>query len=376
VKYRRFGRCGFDVSALGFGCMRLPVEDRDPSAIAQNEAIGMIRHGLDNGVTYVDTAYGYHGGKSEGLVGKALSGRRDKVTLATKLPLWSCEASDDFERLLTEQLNRLGTDYIDCYLLHSLNKRLWGKAYDLGVLDFLERELERGRIRHAGFSFHDAYDVFTGIVDAYDWEFCQIMLNYVDTHYQAGVTGLEYAARRGLAVVIMEPLRGGKLTVNLPEEVIETLDAVGEDWSPAEWGLRWVLNRPEVSVVLSGMSNMAQVEENLRVASQAESGSLSERHLKALELAKEIYRGRMKISCTECGYCQPCPNGVAIPDIFGLCNEAAMFNSFENSTRFYKGIVKSDRSAAQCVECGHCETVCPQHLPIMKLLKEAHESLT
>lgn len=375
MKYRRFGRSGFDASALGFGCMRLPVENRDPSAIAQDEAIDMIRHSLDNGVTYVDTAYGYHGGKSEGLVGRALAGRRDRVTLATKLPLWSCKEPDDFDRLLTEQLGRLGTDYIDCYLLHSLDKRLWSKAYDMGVLDFLERELERGRIRHAGFSFHDSYDVFTGIVDAYDWEFCQIMLNYVDAHYQAGIAGLEYAASRGLAVVIMEPLRGGKLTVNLPQEVAETLDAVGEDWSPAEWGLRWVLNRPEVSVVLSGMNNMAQVEENLRVASQAEPGSLSERHLKALELAREIYLGRMKISCTECGYCQPCPNGVSIPDIFGLHNEAAMFDSFETSTRFYKGIVKSGRSAAQCVECGHCETVCPQHLSIMELLKEAHEAL-
>lgn len=376
MKYRRFGGSGFSVSALGFGCMRLPVENRDPGAISQYEAIGMIRHSLDNGVTYVDTAYNYHRGESEGLVGRALAGRRDNVTLATKLPLWLCDSPDDFERILTEQLDRLGTDYVDCYLLHSLNKGLWDKAHSMGILDFLERELERGRIRHAGFSFHDSYDVFTKIVDAYDWEFCQIMLNYVDTHYQAGVAGLEYAARKGLAVVIMEPLRGGKLTVNLPEEIAETLDAVGEDWSPAEWGLRWVLNRPEVSVVLSGMSSMAQVEENLRVASQAEPGSLSDKHLNALELAREIYLGRMKISCTECGYCQPCPSRVAIPDIFSIYNDAAMFNAVESSTRFYKGIVQSDRGAARCVECGHCESVCPQQLPVTKLLKEAHEALT
>ena len=382
MRYRQFGRCGFDVSALGFGCMRLPCVGGDQSVIREDEAVRMIRYAIDEGVNYVDTAYGYHGGNSEKLVGRALaSGYRDRVKLATKLPVWLCKSHDDFDRLLSEQLQRLATDHIDCYLLHSLDSKSWSRARDMGVLEFLAKQMELGRIRYAGFSFHDAYEVFPGIVDAFDWGFCQIMLNYVDVEYQAGLAGLKYAAEHGLAVIVMEPLRGGKLAANLPDEVVAALGGgseVGdgsEGWSPAEWALRWVWNLPEVSVALSGMSSMEQVVDNIRIASDSAPGVLTERQLAALARAREAYMARIRVSCTECGYCQPCPHGVVIPDVFGLYNEAGIFNAWEGSRRMYRGIVKAARDASRCAECGQCEAACPQQLHVIELLKEAHAAL-
>ncbi len=382
MRHRQFGRCGFDVSALGFGCMRLPCVGGDQLAIHEDEAVRMIRYAIDEGVNYVDTAYGYHGGNSEKLVGKALArGYRDRVKLATKLPVWLCKSHDDFDRLLSEQLQRLATDHIDCYLLHSLDSKSWSRARDMGVLEFLAKQMDLGRIRYAGFSFHDAYEVFPGIVDAFDWGFCQIMLNYVDVEYQAGLAGLKYAAEHGLAVIVMEPLRGGKLAANLPDEVVAALGGgseVGdgsEGWSPAEWALRWVWNLPEVSVALSGMSSMEQVVDNIRIASDSAPGVLTERQLAALARAREAYMARIRVSCTECGYCQPCPHGVVIPDVFGLYNEAGIFNAWEGSRRMYRGIVKAARDASRCAECGQCEAACPQQLHVIELLKEAHAAL-
>lgn len=380
MRYRQFGQCGFEVSALGFGCMRLPCVGGDQSAIREDEAVRMIRHAIDEGVNYVDTAYGYHGGNSEKLVGRALAhGYRDRVKLATKLPVWLCKSYDDFHRLLGEQLERLSTEYVDCYLLHSLDAKSWSKVRDMGVLDFLAKQLELGTIRYAGFSFHDAYEVFPNIVDAFGWGFCQIMLNYVDTEYQAGLAGLKYAADRGLAVIVMEPLRGGKLAANLPDEVVSTLRSGsgdgGEGWSPAEWALRWVWNLPEVSVALSGMSSMEQVVDNIRIASDAAAGALTERQLAVLAQAREAYMARTRVACTECGYCQPCPQGVLIPDVFGLYNEGGIFNAWKGSRRMYEGIVKASRDASKCVECGQCEAACPQQLHVIELLKEAHAAL-
>ncbi len=379
MRYRQFGRCGFEVSALGFGCMRLPCVGGDQSQIREDEAVRMVRYAIDEGVNYVDTAYAYHGGNSERFVGRALAdGYRDRVKLATKLPVWLCKSCDDFDRLLGEQLERLATDHVDCYLLHSLDNKSWSKVRDMGVLDFLAKQLELGRIRYAGFSFHDSYEAFTGIVDAFDWDFCQIMLNYVDVEYQAGLAGLRYAASHGLAVVVMEPLRGGKLAANLPDEVVAALGAGsdgGEGRSPAEWALRWVWNLPEVSVALSGMSRMEQVVDNIRIASDAAPGALTERQLAMLARAREAYMARTRVACTECGYCQPCPQGVLIPDVFGLYNEAGVFNAWEGSRRMYGGIVKASRDASKCAECGQCEAACPQQLKVIELLKEAHAAL-
>lgn len=379
MRYRQFGRCGFEVSALGFGCMRLPCVGGDQSQIREDEAVRMVRYAIDEGVNYVDTAYAYHRGNSERFVGRALAdGYRDRVKLATKLPVWLCKSCDDFDRLLGEQLERLATDHVDCYLLHSLDNKSWSKVRDMGVLDFLAKQLELGRIRYAGFSFHDSYEAFTGIVDAFDWDFCQIMLNYVDVEYQAGLAGLRYAASHGLAVVVMEPLRGGKLAANLPDEVVAALGAGsdgGEGRSPAEWALRWVWNLPEVSVALSGMSSMEQVVDNIRIASDAAPGALTERQLAMLARAREAYMARTRVACTECGYCQPCPQGVLIPDVFGLYNEAGVFNAWEGSRRMYGGIVKASRDASKCAECGQCEAACPQQLKVIELLKEAHAAL-
>ena len=273
------------------------------------------------------------------------------------------------DRYLNEQLQKLQTDHIDLYLVHSLGKESWEKMESLGVKEFLDTAIADGRIRYAGFSFHDNLKAFKQIADAYGWTFCQIQYNYMDEHYQAGTPGLRYAAKKGLGIVVMEPLRGGLLAKQVPD-AIEIWNESGLDRSPAEWGLRWVWNHPEVAVVLSGMSNMAQVEENLAAAENGLTGSLTRKELALYSKVKKLFKDRMKVECSGCGYCMPCPNGVDIPGCFELYNTAYMYEDTDHAKQVYGFVTRSGGEASRCLECGKCEELCPQCIPIPEKLKE------
>jgi|YelNatPaOPRAMG01_1025707.scaffolds.fasta_scaffold19835_2 predicted aldo/keto reductase-like oxidoreductase len=368
MQYRKFGSTDFKVSALGFGAMRLPVIGGDESKIDEPLAIKMIRYAIDNGVNYVDTAYGYHRGNSEIVVGKALKdGYRDKTRLATKLPVWLVNTREDMDRLLNEQLKKLDTDHIDFYLLHALNKNSWDKVYNLGVLDWAESVIKKGLIRYIGFSFHDDLGTFKRIVDAYNWTFCQIQYNYMDIDNQAGMEGLKYAHSKGLAVVIMEPLRGGRLA-NPPERVVDVFNSTNIKRSPVAWALLWLWNQPEVSTVLSGMSTFEQVKENVEIASQSGINIFTNEELQTIQRVRDTYLGIKAIDCTQCGYCMPCPNGVDIPRNFALYNEGVRYNDFGGPRWQYLNDLKAEERASSCIKCGECETKCPQGLPIRDLL--------
>jgi predicted aldo/keto reductase-like oxidoreductase len=376
MQYRTFGRLDWRPSALGFGVMRLPMIDGDPARINEPEATRMIRFAIDQGVNYVDTAYSYHEGQSEPFLGRALSGGyRERIKLATKLPCWQVDTADDFDRLLDEQLERLRTDHVDFYLLHGLNADSWTKVRDLGVLRWAERAIGDGRFGHLGFSFHDQLEVFKEIVDASSlWAFCQIQYNFMDVGYQAGTEGLEYAASKGLAVVIMEPLRGGLLARNVPPAAQAIWDSVPRRRTPADWALQWVWNHPQVSVVLSGMSAMEQVEQNVASASQSGLHTLTDAELALFDRVREAYRELGRIPCTDCRYCQPCPNGVNIPRVFEIYNEAQMYGDEKAARGSYAWLDEGQR-ADQCVECGECLEKCPQHIDIPEWLAKAHELL-
>jgi uncharacterized protein len=383
--YRKLGNCEQEVSVLGFGCMRLPVVQGtgkatdiwDPNKpIDEPLAIDMMHRAVDQGINYFDTAFIYHGGKSEVVLGKAIKDCRDKVMLATKLPSWMVKAPEDFDSFLNKQLDRLGTSYLDFYLLHGLNRPLWQTMKEMGALEYLDKLLADGRIRYAGFSFHDDVKIFKEIVDGFDWTMCQIQYNYFDEHYQAGKEGLEYAAAKGIGVVIMEPLRGGKLADAVPEEVQKIWGAAEKKRTPAEWALRWVWNHPEVSTALSGMSTMAQLEENIAIADGAISGSLSEDDLALIGRATAIYKEMLQIDCTGCAYCMPCPNGVNIPMNFSIYNDTFMFKDPEISHLLYNYMLSPEQKASKCQACGECEDHCPQQLDIMEKLKAVHEKLS
>ena len=366
---REMGKTGEKVSALGFGCMRLPT--RDDQSIDVDEATRMLRFAIDNGVDYVDTAWGYHNGQSEPFVGSALQdGYRDKVNLATKLPSWLIKCREDMDYYLNEQLRRLRTDVIDFYLIHALNRRYWKNLKEHDIFEFMDSALASGRIRHIGFSFHDTLDVFKEIIDSYGWEFCQIQYNFVDTEHQAGLEGLKYAAGKGIGVAVMEPLRGGKLATNVRDDILSIWTSSGIDRTPAAWALRWVWNDPDVGVVLSGMSTMDQVRENIETAREASPYSMSSSELTIVDKVREEYKKRIKVSCTGCSYCMPCPSGVAIPTCFDFFNDAYMFDSIEDHKKAYLRSVKKENRASLCVECGRCEELCPQNIPIIEQLKE------
>lgn len=378
MQYRNFGKLDWQPSALGFGAMRLPILNDDAAQINEPLAMAMIRHAIDHGVNYVDTAWPYHKGMSEPFLAKALAdGYRTKVKLATKMPTWLIKSLDDCDTYLDQQLERLQTDTIDFYLLHALHAERWHALRDLNVTAWAEKQIAAGKIGHIGFSFHDKYEAFQEIIDDYDnWLFCQIQYNFMDVDEQAGAKGLHYAAERGLAVVIMEPLRGGKLAKNPPPPPVAALWAQAPiQRTPADWALQWLWNQPEVSLILSGMSTLQQVEENIASAEKSASSCLTADELALVEQVRAAYQTLMPIPCTACEYCLPCPQGVAIPRIFGIYNEAIMYDDAKGAREAYLNWMDAKERADLCVECRQCEEQCPQAIEIVDWLKQAHAML-
>ena len=376
--YREVPKTGDKLSVLGYGCMRLPVRMQ---SINQKLAEKQILYAMDQGVNYFDTAYPYHGKKSEPFLGKVLSKNkcRDDVKIATKLPHWMAQSKSDMDRILDEQLSKLKTDRIDYYLIHALNGELWETARHNGVIEFMDDALKKGKIINAGFSFHGLSEDFNGIVDDYDWTFCQIQYNFLDTRNQAGTAGLQYAASKDMAVIIMEPLRGGNLAKTPPPTVKDIWAKADHKKTPVAWSLGWIWNHPEVTVVLSGMNRDDHINENLALAEKALPDSFSEKEVQLVEDAAAEFRKVMKVGCTGCQYCMPCPAGVNIPSCFECYNSrhafkdkgAKMMYLFQNG-----GLVTDKPSmASMCVQCEECLEKCPQNLPIPDVLKDVQEDM-
>ncbi|MBQ9264740.1 MAG: aldo/keto reductase [Clostridia bacterium] len=371
MQYVPFGSLGFDVSRLGFGCMRLPTaKDGDKTVIDRPRAIALLRRGIDGGITYVDTAYPYHGGESEIVTGLALkNGYREKVTLTTKLPVWAVKEEKDMNRLLDEQLKKLDVPYVDFYLLHALDKERIEKLKAFHYKDFCTQAIQDGRIKHAGFSFHDDKQTFLDFLHDWDqWGLAQIQFNYLDDQEQATVEGLREAGRCGVPIVVMEPLRGGALA-NPPANVRKMMEENPTKRSAVEWAFAYVADFPEVATILSGMSTEDQLEDNLSIFHRLTVNGMSEEDRQFAVQLKEAYLSRMPVKCTGCEYCQPCPQDVHIPDIFSAYNNAKMFDQPDRFANRYQELQSKNWDASRCVQCGACESACPQHLPIIDWLQ-------
>lgn len=375
MQYRKFGKLDFQVSALGFGTMRLPCLDNQGNNINLNEAAKMIHYAIDHGVNYIDTAYPYHEGFSETAVGQILKQAtyRSKVKIATKQPIWLIQEPGDADKFLNEQLEKLETDHIDFYLFHALFTERWKSVNDFRLLEWAEKAIQQGKIGHIGFSIHDGFDLFKEVVDAYDkWDFCQIQYNYVNEDVQVGTEGLKYAADKGLAVVVMEPLLGGTLA-NPPANIQEAF--ARENADPVDIALRWLWDKPEVSCVLSGMSNMEQVEHNIEIANRSGIHTLKEHENLLVKEVLELHKANSPVPCTKCKYCMPCPNGVNIPYNIELYNEAKVHNKYDLSKPLYNWHIPEANKAAMCTQCGLCEDKCPQKIAISQWMPKIHSEL-
>lgn len=384
MQMREFGSTGAKVSPLGFGSMRLPTREGTQadantpfSDIDVEGSVAMIRHAIDSGINYVDTAYNYLGGNSEKIVGIALQdGYREKTFLATKSPAWLYKSEEDFDRYLAEQMDRLQTDHIDMYLIHSLNGGSWKRTLRNKALDALKRAQEDGRITYAGFSFHDDYELFEEILNAYDWDFCQIQLNYCDTEHQAGIKGMKKAAEKGMGVVVMEPLRGGFL-VDVPPAVQQVFDSASVKHSNVEWAFDFLWDMPEISCVLTGPTNPEVLKEDIALAKQSYPHMMSDEEKQVLEKAAQAYHESAPIPCTGCNYCvEYCPQKLTIPYNLLAYNLRFIYDDLEMARDYYHNEVpKFGKQADLCTGCGTCEEICPQHIKISEWMPKVCELL-
>lgn len=375
MKYRTMGKLGIRASAFGLGCMRFNGPASGDSVIDEQKAVSLIRRAIDGGVTYIDTAWVYLDKTSEIVLGKALrDGYREKVTIATKVPPDAVKDRADLESILAEELRKLQTDHIDFYLMHAMNKEKWEHMKAIGAREFFDDMKRAGKIRYKCFSFHGPYEEFEYILNDWDWDMCQIQYNFMDINNQAGTKGLELAGSKGIPVVIMEGLLGGRLA-SAPDNVQALYDAFPVKRSPVEWAFRWLCNHPEVAVVLSGCNEAEQIDENLRIFDTVDTGIMSEEELKLMDSVREAYISRTKIGCTGCRYCMPCPNGVNIPGVFSVWNNFSLYNTDPKTDWQFNMIRNNNAGADNCVGCGACEAACPQHLDIISSLQAAWKEL-
>ena len=371
MEYRRMEKIGAEVSLLGFGCMRFPV--LGDGSIDREQAFAMIDEAYQNGVNYFDTAYPYHGGTSEAVTGEALSRYpRDSYYLATKLPVWLVSSLEDAERIFQEQLGRLGKDYVDFYLMHALGRHRWEQLKELKILEYFETLKAQGKIRYLGFSFHDDYDTFREIITSLSWDFCQIQFNYMDKDTQATDKGISLAEELGIPVVVMEPVKGGSLA-NLPGDITEIFKERRPKDTASSWALRYVGTFPNVKVILSGMSDMSQVRDNLKTFGQFQ--PLSQEEQGVVQRVSAAIRARVQNGCTACRYCMPCPKGVDIPGSFKIWNAYHMYNNVRDTLSRWNNELRAELRPVNCVECGKCEAACPQKISIREDLKRVQREM-
>ncbi len=384
MQYRTMPNSNDKLSVLGYGCMRLPtrIGGSASSLIDKEKALKQIRYAIDNGVNYLDTAYPYHLGASESFLGEYVlkDGYREKVNIATKLPCFAINKKEKIEEIFNKQVQKLQVDCIDYYLLHSLDGNTWNKMLSYDIIDFMDRIKRQGKVRYMGFSFHGKRDEFKKIVDEYNWDFAQVQYNILDENFQAGIEGIEYAHSKGLGIIVMEPLRGGSLVGKIPKQVQNLYDSTAIKRSSADWALRWIWNHPAVTLVLSGMNQDEHIKENIKIASEVLPDSLTDSEIDIIDNVRDTYRSLMKVACTGCAYCMPCPADINIPSAFKNLNNYHMFSKLEAkiSHMRWAGLQTEDGEShwtRTCLDCGKCEQACPQGIKVREEFEQVQNDL-